>query len=184
MLFQSLKRTLKFPQPSPIVQQNYVDFLADSFQLSHNGHHGLEHWMRVLINGRLLAEENGADVEVIEHFALIHDVMRESEDLDLYHGSRAADFIKSIAGTWIRLDDQQLRKLMNACRYHSVGRLDPDTTIQTCWDADRLDLGRVGKHPKKTYLGSRLARDENFMKMAYERSVTRFVIEDFNDSIK
>ena len=58
MLFQSLKRTLKFPQPSPIVRQQYVDFLAGNFQLSHNGHHGLEHWMRVLINGRLLAEDN------------------------------------------------------------------------------------------------------------------------------
>ena len=182
MLFQTLKRTLKFPQPSPIVQQKYIDFLAGNFQLSHNGHHGLEHWMRVLINGRLLAEKNGADLEVVEHFALVHDVMRENENLDLHHGSRAADFVKSIVGTWITLDDQQLHQLMDACRYHSVGRLDRDITVQTCWDADRLDLGRVGTQPKSAYLGSSLARDQNFMKMAYERSKTRFVVEDFNDA--
>ena len=182
MLFQSLKRTLKFPQPSPIVRQQYVDFLADNFQLSHNGHHGLEHWMRVLLNGRLLAEDNGADIEVVEHFALVHDVMRESENLDLHHGPRAADFVKSIVGTWITLDDQQMHKLMDACRYHSVGRLDRDITVQTCWDADRLDLGRVGIQPKSAYLGSSLARDQNFMKMAYERSKIRFVIDDFNDA--
>ena len=184
MLFQTLGRTLKFPQPSPIVRQQYVDFLAGNFRLSHNGHHGLEHWMRVLINGRLLANENGADIEVVEHFALVHDVMRENENLDLHHGPRAADFVKSIVGTWIKLDDQQLRKLIEACRYHSVGRLDRDITIQTCWDADRLDLGRVGKKPKSTYLGSSLARDQSFMKMAYERSKSRFVIEGFNDASK
>ena len=181
MLFQTLKRTLKFPYPSPIVRQQYVDFLASNFQLSHNGHHGLEHWMRVLINGRLLAEYNGADIEVIEHFALVHDVMRESENLDLHHGPRAADFVKSLVGTWITLDDQQLQKLMDACRYHSVGRLDRDVTIQTCWDADRLDLGRIGITPKSLYLGSNLAKDQNCIEMAYMRSKKRFVDEGFSD---
>ena len=70
MLFQSIKKTLDFPKSSPIVRQGYVDFLAKTFSLSHNGHHGFEHWMRVLINGRLLAEKNGADIEVVEHFRL------------------------------------------------------------------------------------------------------------------
>ena len=182
MLFQALNKKLEFPKPSAVVNQTYLDFLAKTYRLSHNGHHGLEHWLRVLLNGRLLAEENGADLEVVEHFALVHDVMRESENLDLHHGPRAADFVKSIVGTWITLDDQQMHKLMDACRYHSVGRLDRDITVQTCWDADRLDLGRVGTQPKSAYLGSSLARDQNFMKMAYERSKTRFVIDDFNDA--
>ena len=184
MLFQAFNKILEFPKPSTVLNQTYLDFLAKTYRLSHNGHHGLEHWLRVLLNGRLLAEENGADLEVVEHFALVHDVMRENENLDLHHGPRAADFVKSIVGTWLKLDDQQLRKLIEACRYHSVGRLDRDITIQTCWDADRLDLGRVGKKPKSTYLGSSLARDQSFMKMAYERSKSRFVIEGFNDASK
>ena len=75
MLFQTLKRTLKFLSFTHCSAT--VCNLASNFQLSHNGHHGLEHWMRVLINGRLLAEYNGADIEVIEHFALVHDVMRK-----------------------------------------------------------------------------------------------------------
>ena len=41
--------------------------------------HGIEHWFRVLINGRLIAAQTGADVEVIEHFALLHDVKRYDE---------------------------------------------------------------------------------------------------------
>ena len=48
---------------------------------------------------------------------------------------------------------------MDACRYHSVGRLDRDITVQTCWDTD-VDLGRVGTQPRSTYLGSSLARDQ------------------------
>ena len=65
--------------------------------------------------------------------------------------------------------------------YHSVGRLDRDITIQTCWDADRLDLGRVGINPKPAYLGSELSRDPNFIEMATLRSKKRFVTEGFSD---
>ena len=181
MLFETLERTLKFPEPSPIVKQNYIDFLAGTFQLSHNGHHGLEHWMRVLINGRLLAESNGADIEVVEHFALIHDVMRENENMDLHHGPRAAELVKMLAGSWIKLEAHQLHLLIEACMYHSVGRIDRDITIQTCWDADRLDLPRVGTEPKLAYLGSSLARDKEFIEAAKIRSQSRFVEEGFSD---
>ena len=60
----------------------------------------------------------GADIEVVEHFALLHDVMREDEDTDIQHGNRAADFVKLIAGDWIHLDSDQLGQLVEACRYH------------------------------------------------------------------
>ena len=74
---------------------------------------------------------------------------------------------------------------MNACRYHSVGRLDRDVTIQTCWDADRLDLGRVGITPKSLYLGSSLAKDHNFIEMERVHAFKqwRFVKEGFSDDI-
>ena len=36
--------------------------------------------------------------------------------------------------------------------HHSDGAVDSDPTIQTCWDADRLDLGRVGIKPTAKYL--------------------------------
>ena len=181
MFFESIKKTLNFPKLSNVVSQKYVNYLAEKYCLSHNGHHGLEHWLRVLINGRLLAEANGADLEVVEHFALIHDVMRENENMDLHHGPKAAELVKSLSGTWIKLEDHQLNLLITACMYHSVGRLDRDITIQTCWDADRLDLGRVGINPKPAYLGSELSRDPNFIEMAALRSKKRFVTEDFSD---
>tara|TARA_B100000315_G_scaffold79959_1_gene73252 strand:- start:616 stop:768 length:153 start_codon:yes stop_codon:yes gene_type:complete len=42
-----------------------------------------------------------------------------------------------------------------------------DITIATCWDADRLDLGRVGADPNPKYLFSdeakRIAQDSDFV---------------------
>ena len=34
------------------------------------------------------------------------------------------------------------------------GAVDVDPTVQTCWDADRLDFGRVGIKPAAKYLSS------------------------------
>ena len=179
MFLNLFKQTLEFPKKSHIVTQPYVDFLARQFELSHSGFHGLEHWFRTLINGRLIARETGADLDVIEHFALIHDVMRKNEDEDIQHGNRAVEFISVFANDWIHLSSDQLEQLKEAVRYHSLGRLTRDITIQSCWDADRLDLGRVGIRPNSTYLGTKIARDPEFLEAAYQRSKQRFVDYSF-----
>ena len=180
MLLEPVVETLEFPEPSSVVTQDYIDFLAKNFRLSHNGHHGLEHWLRVLINGRLLAEENEADIQVVEHFALVHDIGRISENYDAHHGERAAKFVNSFS-KWLNLDEYQLYLLTEACKYHSTGRIIPNVTIQTCWDADRLDLGRVCVKPKVAYLGTPLARDQKFLEQSYIRSKMCFVREGFLD---
>ena len=180
MLLEPNIETLEFPEPSSVVTQAYIDFLAKNFRLSHNGHHGLEHWLRVLINGRLLADVNGADIQVVEHFALVHDIGRINEHYDVHHGEQAAKFVKSFS-KWFNLDEHQLYLLTEACKYHSAGRIIPNVTIQTCWDADRLDLGRVGIKPKAAYLGTPLARDQKFLEQAYARSKMCFVLEGFSD---
>jgi uncharacterized protein len=179
MLLDLLDTTLDLPLKSKVVTQPYLDFLTHQYQLSHNGVHGIEHWLRVLINGRLITEQSGADIEVVEHFALIHDVQRQDEYRDIQHGNRAADLAASLMGDWIHLNSTQMYQLTEACRYHSMGRLSKDVTIQTCWDADRLDLGRVGERPNPTYLGTKAARDPEFIKAALLRSKNRFVNYQF-----
>ena len=81
---------------------------------------------------------------------------------------------------WLNLNEHQLYLLTEACKYHSAGRIIPNVTIQTCWDADRLDLGRVGIKPKAAYLGTPLARDQKFLEQAYARSKMCFVMEGFS----
>ncbi|MFM7373822.1 MAG: hypothetical protein ACKO39_01545, partial [Chthoniobacterales bacterium] len=57
------------------------------------------------------------------------------------------------------------------CRTHTDGLTEADPTIQACWDADRLDLGRVGITPHASRLCTDAAR--NLMYWAHNRAVTR-----------
>lgn len=125
--------------------------------------HGVAHWQQVELNGLLLAEETGADVEVVRLFALFHDSKRMDDGIDLEHGPRAAAFLKAChEAKLINITKEQLEKLHHACKYHTSESRSGDATIDTCYDADRLDLGRVGIAPNPdkmaTKAGTMIAR--------------------------
>jgi uncharacterized protein len=109
--------------------------------------HGPAHWLRVEQNGLVLSLSTGADIEVVRLFAALHDSRRESDGEDPDHGSRAADLAVAWRGALFELSDSQFEKLCVACRFHTSMRHHEDRTIATCWDADRLDLVRVGRVP-------------------------------------
>jgi uncharacterized protein len=94
----------------------------------------------------------GADLLVVELFAFLHDSQRRNEFEDEFHGERAAEFAASMNHRYFDLEATQLTKLVSAIRSHSDGDVHQCSTIQTCWDADRLDLGRVGIKPSARYL--------------------------------
>ena len=54
---------------------------------------------------------------------------------------------------------------------HSDGHTLADVTAMTCWDADRLDLGRVGIRPHPQRLCNEMARHPEFISTAYLRSL-------------
>ena len=45
-----------------------------------------------------------------------------------------------------------------------------DVTVQTCWDADRLDLGRVGTTSKAEYLCTDAGKDPDMIGWAHGRA--------------
>ena len=135
-----------------------IALLRNEFRLDWKGIHGAPHWARVLHHGRYLAVKSGADLQVIELFALLHDSQREDEWRDPEHGVRAAEFASSLNGKLFNLTDHQIEKLITAMSGHSDGDVADDVTIQTCWDADRLDLGRVGKVPEARFLSMHAAQ--------------------------
>ena len=47
-----------------------------------------------------------------------------------------------------------MRLLCEAIEFHSGGDTHSDPTIQSCWDADGLDLGRVGIRPSARYMSA------------------------------
>ena len=65
-----------------------VHIILREYALAWNGTHGVSHWARVLENGRRLAEETGANIQVIQLFAVFHDSRRLNEGFDDGHGQR------------------------------------------------------------------------------------------------
>ena len=138
--------------------------------MDHNGYHGFDHWMRVLYNGRLLAGMENANIRVVELFCLLHDTQRRNERRDPLHGRRAARYAKSLRDVWFDISDEEMNILTEALKYHSDGYTDADITVQICWDADRLDLGRVGIKPAPHRLCTATAKSGDVLEAAYERS--------------
>lgn len=123
--------------------------------------HGVAHWKQVENNGLLLAKMNGADVTVIRLFAIFHDSRRFDDGYDEEHGPRGAELAKEWRGKYYELDDARFDLLYRACKEHTTSRFTGNVTIDTCFDADRLDLARVGiiPDPKKlaTVAGAKIA---------------------------
>ena len=113
------------------------------YALPIRGTHGVVHWARVLENGQRIADANGAE------------------------------FAKSLRGTLVHLDDAQFAMLSEACRLHTDGLTVGRLTVQTCWDADRLDLGRVGIKPEPHLLCTDAGRD--LLAWAHARAVSGHV---------
>jgi uncharacterized protein len=132
--------------------------ILEDYALPVRGDHGVVHWARVLKNGLRLAEATGASVEVVTLFALFHDSRRVNQSFDYGHGLRGAKYAMSLRGTLIHFDDRNFELLYEACRLHTDGLTEGDATLQACWDADRLDLGRVGITPLPHLLCSDAAR--------------------------
>ena len=140
-----------------------IKTILTAYPLPVSGVHGPGHWARVLENGALLTEQTGADLEVVQLFAVLHDSRRTTEDQCYEHGLEAADFAKTLRGTHIHLTD---------------GETDADITVQTCWDADRLDLGRVWIIPDPGKLCTEPARDTALIEWATKRAK-----EDFRPAV-
>jgi uncharacterized protein len=148
--------------------------LRQEFILDWKGIHGAGHWGRVRRNGLRLAEATGADPQVVELFAWLHDVRRHDDGFDPEHGHRAAELAGELRGEIFELDDHRFELLCDACRGHSDGHTQGEVTILTCWDADRLDLGRIGVRPDPARLCTEAARDRRTIQWAWRRSRRRW----------
>lgn len=60
----------------------FLSRIVGQFRLDLDGSHGVDHWLRVLDNGRRLAALTGADDGVLRWFALLHDCCRISNGSD------------------------------------------------------------------------------------------------------
>ncbi len=147
-----------------------VHTILEDYALPWNGTHGVGHWARVFENGMRLAEIMGANVGVVQLFALFHDSRRVNEGTDFGHGLRGAEYVGKLRGVVFDLSDEEFKLLYDACAGHTDEVAHEDITIQTCWDADRLDLGRVGIYPDVGRLCTSAAKSSEVIRWADGRA--------------
>jgi uncharacterized protein len=114
--------------------------------LAHEKMHGEPHWRGVAWAGLKIREVfPSIRGDLLTAFAVLHDCRRETDDRDPEHGDRAAR-VAVRSGTLKRLVGAEGRELVaEACRLHERGQTRPETpTIGACWDADRVNLVRLG----------------------------------------
>jgi uncharacterized protein len=155
---------------SHIITNQLLTIIQDQYRLPWNGIHGYAHWIRVRENGLKVAEQSGANPSIVELFAFLHDSQRRNESFDPGHGKRAAKFISTLPDSMIPLGQAEIELLKYACAYHTNGLIKADITVQTCWDADRLDLGRVNIFPKPQLLCTLAAKNPTIIEWAVKRS--------------
>lgn len=133
---------------SRVVTPQLLKSLVSQFRLKPRSVHGPAHWLRVHRNGMELAVMTGANTVVVELFAVLHDSCRRNDGRNPSHGPRAAILAEVCRGMGLfACTDDELETLQVACEGHTSERYHSDATIATCWDADRLDLARVGIKP-------------------------------------
>ena len=156
---------------SKVITPKLVAFIRHRFQLDWQGIHGAPHWARVRRNGLLLSKRSGANCKIVELFAFLHDAERQNDGDDPEHGHRAANLAIELSGDLISVNSSELKILTKACRGHSEGQTKSDITVMTCWDADRLDLGRVGIRPLADRLCTEAAKEPEIIEECYRQSL-------------
>jgi hypothetical protein len=84
--------------------------------------------------------------------------------------ARGAELAARLRGTLFTVTEVDFDCLREACVHHTEGLLDAEVTVQTCWDADRLDLPRVGIAVDPARLCTASARDPAILAWAGRRS--------------
>ena len=158
-----------------LIPEAVLGAIFEQYRMPVMGTHGLAHWARVLDNGLTIADRTDADAEVVALFAVFHDACRINDHWDLHHGPKAADLVEALRPLVADLGDARIALLREACRDHTSGGVHSDPTIGACWDADRLDLGRVGIRPAARFLSTEVARDQAIIAEATRRAVSDHV---------
>ena len=156
-----------------VITPQLITALHNGFRLGPNSEHGPAHWMRVRKNGLLLAELTGANTRVVELFSIFHDSCRVSEYDDPEHGPRGAELaLKYFHKGMLNCNESELELLTRACVGHTHEHSNPDITISTCWDADRLDLPRCGITVDPQRLATLEARHPDIIYEAEQRALS------------
>lgn len=143
--------------------QKIVDFSTQYFLDYERSVHGYKHWNQVYENCLSIAARHDYallrdEIKIFFFcFAMLHDVARENEYADPEHGPRAAALVAELDFLPVQADLRDV--LLEAIEWHTNGIRHNNLLVQICWDADRLDIGRVGIVVDERYLQTKAAKE-------------------------
>ncbi len=162
-----------------MISKKLIHTIIQQYRLPLYGTHGISHWARVLENGCRIAQITQAKLDVVQLFAIFHDSKRTVDGFDLEHGPRSAEYARVLREqSLFSLSNEDFDLLYTACEYHTDGLTDGDITVQTCWDADRLDLARADIRPRPKKLCTHAAQQADILVWANKRAAD-VVIPEF-----
>lgn len=144
--------------------------------------HGPGHWNRAMLHAAAVSRALGISPLVPSVFALVHDSQRMHDGDDPEHGPRAARFVRENRQALFGfLDATEIDLLCQACVDHSDGVTHGPAHVQACFDADRLDLGRVNICPSPRYLCTDYARQSGVIRQALAMAGAEHLTEEVDE---
>ena len=131
------------------VNMNDVIACISKHMNGNDNFHGLTHCQRVERNVHRL-KCSGVNMTVARLFAYFHDACRSEckTQSESEHGLLASELVLSLRNSLLKnLSDDEVAMLSNACKWHTTTFKTGNPTIDTCFDADKLDLWRIGAIP-------------------------------------
>ena len=131
--------------------QTKVWGIADSYYPKHDWAHGRSHIERVLRMAKEIGKREGANLEIIELAAILHDILENREA-----HSNIGGFRHEVEGskearkilTKLRFNNKMIDAVCHCIESHRKrsGRIEPQTIEAKClFDADKLDcIGAIG----------------------------------------
>lgn len=162
--------TYKLSEKTMLLLENYKSFKSRT--------HGVSHWERVAQVGMDIGRELKLDnvaLWSIKAFGWTHDLWRTHDGRCRKHGRDGFENLLSLDCKLIQQLPEQERELIRlAIRYHSDGFIAGEAfdlglfetvelneqrivdIVGCCWDADRLDLARIGMIPRRCLISTEL----------------------------
>ena len=118
--------------------------------------HGLPHLRQVALVAGRFAAHLGEDVEAAMVMGFFHDCARIHDGGGTQHAHDSAQLARPIITADFPHFD--VARLCDGIAHHADGTITDDFLIGCLWDADRLDLRRLGITPNPRLLSTPIAR--------------------------
>ncbi len=139
--------------------------------------HGVSHLRRVAILSGRLANAVGEDVESAVVMGFLHDCARKDDGNDTEHGHESAFLARGLIDRFYPHLD--VNRICEAIAGHADGEVTTDPLTACLWDADRLELKRIGRTVDPDLLSTVVAK-----RLVRRRQPDERVMEEVSQELK